>query len=180
MKKKFLIIGIIIYVFLTLKIHIDKNNDVYIRIIPVQKIEYIFVSFKLKVLYAKEKRTLPCKKLFFSKDYILYLKNSRLYEIVEENGKAVSRLYIPKYEYKITDSFNLRWYGDNYKYADMLIFSIQEGDTVLLDAFISVYPDGSFIISDRVKQKIVEVMNNNPEAKFIITECVSFGENFNF
>lgn len=177
MKNKFIIVGIVIYVLFTFKVQIDKNKDIYIRIIPIEKIEYIFVPFKLKALYAKEKRTQPCKKLCFSKEYILYLKNDCLYEIVEENDKAVSRLYIPKYEYEITEHFNLRLYGEKYKYADMLCFSIQEGDTELLEAFISVYPNGSFIIFDHVKQKIVEVMNNNPEAKFIITECVSIGEN---
>ncbi|MCR5614476.1 hypothetical protein [Treponema sp.] len=164
MKKKIVITGIIIYVLLTFKIQINKNRDIYIRIIPIEKIEYIFVPFKLKSLYTKEERSQLCKKLSFSKDYILYLKNNSLYEIIEENGKVVSRLYIPKYEYEITDRFDLRLYGEKYKYADMLYFSIQQDDVELLEGYISVYPNGSFNISENAKQKIIEVMNNNPEA----------------
>lgn len=176
-KNKIIVVVIFIYIFLTFKIQINKNYDLYIRIVPVEKIRYLFIPIKFKTLYAKEERSKACKRIRFSSNHIIYLKNNRLYEIAEENNKVVSKLYIPKYEYEFSDSFNLKIFGDDYKYADMLYFSIRANSSDLFKAYITIYPNGNFTITDYLEQKIIELLKNEPDAKFVITECVSTGEN---
>ena len=51
MKKKIVLILLGIYILFTFRISIEQNGDVFLRIIPVENIEYLFVPWKLKKMW---------------------------------------------------------------------------------------------------------------------------------
>lgn len=117
------IVLLVLYILLTFKIQILKNHDVYIRIIPSEKIEYLFISGKMKkALKEFERNEGICKKLNFSNKRILFSKDKTIYEIILENNKAETKKYIPEYSYTVEDTFNLKLNGQDSDYFQMVCF----------------------------------------------------------
>ena len=163
---------LVIYILLTFRIIIQDNHDVYLRILPLEKIEYLFVPGKLKKAYKEfEHKEGICKRLDFSKERILFSKNGILYESAFNNNQAETKVYIPEYSYTVTDCFEIKLNMEYSKYYEMVCFSIFENDKELYSSYFTVCETHEIVFSEYNKDKIYELLSTHKDAKFIITEC---------
>ena len=170
--KQFGIVLFILYILLTFKIQILQNHDVYIRIIPSEKIEYLFISGKMKkALKEFERNEGSCKKLNFSNKRILFSKDKTIYEIVLENNKAETKKYIPEYSYTVEDTFNLKLIGQDSDYFQMVCFSIIENENELYSSYFTVCPVHEIVFREYTEKKIYELLSTHKDAQFKILEC---------
>lgn len=171
--KKYIILAILgIYLLATVKIKITKNNDVYVRLIPVEKIRYAFVPWKLKKEFREYSRTHKyCRILSFTKKNLIFLDDKTIYEITLMNNDADTHYFIPDYDYRVTDNFYLEVKNDEITNADMLLFSIIKNNEELYSSYADIYCDGQISIREYPNKKIIELLNEHSDAKFVITEC---------
>lgn len=172
MKKKIVLILLGIYILFTFRISIEQNGDVFLRIIPVENIEYLFVPWKLKKMYRTiEKENFHCKRLIFSKNRILYLKDSVIRELILENDKVIDKFYIPEYTYAISDNFELKLPVDCYLLSNIINFTIVNDNQELYSHYFKIYDKKEISFPNSSDEKIITLLTQNPDAKFLITEC---------
>lgn len=173
MKVKKLGIGILIlYMIFALKIEVMENHDVYLRIVPAEKIKYLLIPSKLKSEYNDFVQNAGfCKKLAFSNKRILFSKNGILYETILNEDKAETKIFIPEYSYTVTDDFNLELSKDDSNFYQMVCFSITENDEELFAAYFTVCNTHGIVFKEYTQKKIYELLCSHKDAVFKITEC---------
>ena len=172
--KFILLFLLILYLIFSFHITIDQNKNIDFRIYPGEKISYIFVPSKLKKAYNDYNPASSKKRIAFSKERILFsIDNSRLYIAQIEDGEPQVNPYIPEYTYTVTDTFNLSLLDQDYKYADTIRFSIMDSTTELDSWYFRIMDDGEVYILPGVSTRILELLQQNPNAKFIITDSMA-------
>lgn len=170
--KKIGISILILYLIFALKIKVMENNDIYLRIVPSERIRYLFVPAKLKRAYNDSVQGEDFyKKLDFSNKRILFSKNRVLYEATLNENKAETKIFIPKYSYTITDNFNLELNKDDSNFYQMVCFSITENEEELYSSYFTVCNTHGIIFKEYTQQKVYELLCNHRDAVFKITEC---------
>lgn len=165
-----------VYFILAFKIKVTENKDIYLRIVPMEKFEFIFLPARLKKSYRTLNRIGEIdKKLAVSKERILYMKNHTLYELVAKE-KVENLMYVPDYSYRVSDKFYLDLRKEDCKYFDMVCFRVIENNVELYSSYINVSPLFGIIIKDYSQNRIYDLLIEHKEAKFEITECRNYSE----
>ncbi len=170
--KKIGIIILSLYIIFSLRIKVMENDDVYLRIVPAEKIKYLFIPSKLKSEYNDFIQNEGfCKKLAFSHKRILFSKNGILYETILNEDKAETKIFIPEYSYTVTDDFNLELSKDDTIFYQMVCFCITENDEELFAAYFTVCNTHGIVFKEYTQKKIYELLCSHKDAVFKITEC---------
>lgn len=169
--KRILIFLAIIYLLFSFEIRRDKKN-VYFRIWPGEKISYWTIPSKLKKAYKEFKPEIKKQRIDFSDEKILFTCKNKIYKAELKDDNATVGLFIPEYKYSVSDTFDLFIYGDDYKYADTIRYSIVDGEKEIKSWYFRILNHEEFFIPPAHIEIITSLLKNNPTARFVITECI--------
>lgn len=171
MKKKIIISLVIIYVLFSFEIR-NNNKNVYLRIWPGEKISYMLIPYKLKKIYKDFNPDNKKQMINFSKEKILFVCKNKIYKAEMKSNEATVQLLVPEYKYTISDSFDLSIYGEDYKYADTIRYSILDDEQEILSWYFRILNHEEIFIPPNQIDLITNILKNNPNARFVITECI--------
>lgn len=171
MKKKILIIFIILYSLFSFRFMLTQNGDIYLRIVPIEKIQYIFVPLELKKAYRNyEAQNSICKILTFSKKRIIFLCDKKVRELIYEDGNISNRVYIPECKYELTDRLKVEISQECYSFVNMIRFFVVENDKEIYSSYFIIYDKKE--LEAKNEKELMEILLEHQDSEIVIEDCL--------